>query len=185
MHELYILRHGQTVWNAEGRMQGWGDSPLTPEGEMQAARQYEILRSRDLSAFDGYCSPSGRAIQTAAIAVAPLLGTVRTDDRLREIGVGDWQGKLRRDLPGTGDGVDLLLAHYENAPGGEGLERLRDRARAFLDGLVAPAVIVTHGITSRMIRSLLIGPEVLDLSTPHGGQGVVWHVKDGVQTLLR
>nr|MCW1951852.1 histidine phosphatase family protein [Octadecabacter sp.] len=91
--ELYILRHGQTVWNAEDRMQGWLNSPLTPKGEADAARQGEILRSIDLAGFDFWSSPSGRAIQTAGIACGPLAEAVHTDIRLREIGVGDWAGR--------------------------------------------------------------------------------------------
>ena len=182
--ELYILRHGQTRWNAEGRMQGWLDSPLTDEGQRQAERQRQILQERDLDGFTAVSSPLGRAIQTAGIAVAPLIGAVRTDDRLREIGVGDWSGRLRRDLPEYEDAPDLLIAQYDRAPGGEGLAALRTRATAFLSDLTGPAVLVTHGITSRMIRAVLIGDHVLDLMSANGGQGVVWHVKDGGQSLL-
>ena len=182
--ELYILRHGQTVWNAEDRMQGWANSPLTAEGEMQALRQGEILRARGLEGFAALCSPSGRAFQTAGLAVAPLIETIHTDERLREIGVGDWTGQLRSSLP-VADGPDAWVAHYEHAPNGEGFAALEGRCRAFLEELTGPTVLITHGITSRMIRSILIGPAALAPSSVGGGQGVVYHLKDGAQSLLQ
>ena len=181
--ELYILRHGETRWNAENRMQGALNSPLTPRGEMQAAHQGEILRGCDLTGFRFLCSPQGRAVQTAAIALAEIAHDIHTDDRLREIGVGDWSGLLRDTLPMPG-GPDPYMAQYEMAPNGEGIARLTDRVQAFLDDLDGPAVLVTHGITSRVIRSIAVGPQALANPTIHGGQGCVYHVRDGVQRLL-
>lgn len=181
--ELYVLRHGETVWNAENRMQGELNSPLTPKGEMDAARQGEILRSLPLDGFHFLCSPQGRAVQTAAIAVAPLAAMIRTDDRLREIGVGDWSGRLRDELPKPG-GTDPYMSQYEMAPNGEGWERLEARVRDFLSDLPGPSVLVTHGITSRMIRSVVAGQGAIAVPAVRGGQGCVYHVKDGVQNLL-
>jgi probable phosphoglycerate mutase len=181
--ELYILRHGETVWNAENRMQGWLNSPLTPKGEMHAARQGEILRACDLGGLTAWSSPSGRAVQTAAIAVAPLLHDIHTDPRLREIGVGDWGGRLRDELP-MPEGPDGFVAQYDLAPNGEGLAALEARCRDFLAGLQGPAVLVTHGITSRMIRACLLGPDAVSAAAVHGGQGCVYHIKDGQQQLL-
>jgi probable phosphoglycerate mutase len=181
--ELYILRHGETVWNAENRLQGALNSPLTPRGEMQAARQFEILRGRDLAGFAFFSSPQGRAMQTAGIAVAPLAALIRTDERLREIGVGDWAGLLRHEIP-FADGPDAFMAMYEAAPGGEGVKAVEARCRAFLADLPGPAVLVTHGITSRVLRAIVTGPAALHASTTHGGQGHVYHLKDGQQTLL-
>jgi len=180
--ELYILRHGQTEWNEQDRMQGWLNSPLTPKGEMDAARQGEILRGRDLSGFTFWCSPSGRAVQTAGIACS-IADAVHTDVRLREIGVGDWAGRLRAELP-QGQGDDPYMAQYEMAPNGEGLAAVEVRARAFLGELSGPAVLVTHGITSRVIRSIVVGPKALTGPSIHGGQGCVYHLSGGVQKLL-
>ena len=181
--ELYILRHGETEWNAENRMQGALNSPLTPKGEMDAARQGEILSRCHLDGFSFICSPQGRAFQTAGIALTRIAADIRTDDRLREISVGDWSGRLRDELPKI-EGKDPFMSHYEAAPNGEGFARLEVRCRAFLDDLDGPAVLVTHGITSRMMRALVIGEGAVAVSTVHGGQGCVYHLKDGVQTLL-
>lgn len=181
--ELYILRHGETVWNAENRMQGELNSPLTKKGHMDAARQGEILRDRDLQGFQFLSSPQGRAFQTAGIALADVAVAITTDPRLREIGVGDWSGRLRDELP-MPEGKDPFMSHYEIAPNGEGFAALEVRCRDFLADLSKPSVLVTHGITSRMLRSIIIGEGAIAVPTVHGGQGCVYHLKNGVQVLL-
>lgn len=181
--DLYILRHGQTEWNAENRMQGWLNSPLTPKGHDDATRQAEILNRLDLTGFNFWSSPSGRAFQTAGIACGSIAQTIHTDIRLREIGVGEWSSRLRDELP-MPDGPDPELAQYEMAPGGEGFAAVTARATAFLNDLTGPAVIVTHGITSRALRSVAIGASALDNPSVHGGQGCVYHLANGVQTLF-
>ena len=185
--ELYILRHGETVWNAENRMQGGLNSPLTAQGRSQAIRQNRILAEIDLSGFRAISSPQGRAFETAAIALAQHIPMIRTNDRLREIGVGDWQGKIREGLwegPPVEDGPDGPIAFYEHAPGGEGFDALEARCLDFLAELQGPAVLVTHGITSRMLRTLILGHGRAGLGRLPGGQGNVFHLKDGIQSQL-
>ena len=185
--ELYILRHGETFWNAEGRMQGVLNSPLTPLGRAQAERQAEILEKVDLSGFEVRVSPQGRAFETAAIALARQVSHLRTDDRLCEIGVGDWAGRLRAEL---GQGLDLVegpdgaLELYEHAPGGEGFAALEQRCHGFLSSLDGPSVLVTHGITSRMLRAIATGKTRENMEEMGGGQGVVFHIEKAVQKRL-
>ena len=62
--DLYLMRHGQTVWNAEGRLQGRMDSPLTALGRAQARRQAQLVRGIDAAR---YASNAGRAVETAGI----------------------------------------------------------------------------------------------------------------------
>lgn len=181
--EIYILRHGETTWNAENRMQGELNSPLTEKGQRDAARQGAILAQLDLRGFTFLTSPQGRAFQTAGIALAGIADHIRTDDRLREIGVGDWSGRLRDELP-MPKGKDPFMAQYEIAPNGEGFARLKIRCRDFLADLTGPAVLVTHGITSSIIRGLVVGEKAYAQRTTHGGQGCVYHLKDGDQFLL-
>ena len=185
--ELYILRHGETEWNAQKRLQGWLNSPLTDKGVAQAHRQRELLSACDLTGFTAISSPQGRAFQTAGIAVAPIMGMVRTDERLREIGVGEWAGLCRSELHFEGpanDGPDGPLAYYQNAPGGEGFDGLEARCRRFLSDLQGPSVLVTHGITSRMIRAVVLGIGQQGLSGLPGGQGIIFHLKQGVHTQI-
>lgn len=179
--ELFILRHGETTWNAENRMQGELNSPLTEKGLRDAARQRAILAELDLQGFRFICSPQGRAFQTAGIALAGLADHIRTDDRLREIGVGDWSGLLRDELPMP---KSPYTSQYEIAPNGEGFARLKVRCREFLADLDGPAVLVTHGITSSMIRGLVVGEKAHADRNSHAGQGRVYHLKKGDQFLL-
>ncbi len=185
--EIYVLRHGETEWNAEGRMQGRLHSPLTPTGMTQAARQAEIMNARPLDGVQIIASPQTRALHTAAIVFARSAGFIRTDDRLCEIDVGRWQGRLRCELKIEGDPQmtpDGPIGLYERADGGEGFDALRLRCEAFLDSLTSPTAIVTHGITSRMLRAVYLGLENNRLAELPGGQGVVHHLQNGVQEIL-
>ena len=82
---LYLLRHGQTTWNRDRRIQGQLNSELTELGRQHARRQGEILAGLDLPAgLTAYCSPARRTRQTAGIAFAPLGFVPVFDDRLKE-----------------------------------------------------------------------------------------------------
>jgi len=185
--EIFVLRHGETEWNAQGRMQGALNSPLTDLGREQAAQQAAILADYDLSGFDVICSPQGRAFETAAIALARQVSHIRTDDALREIGVGQWAGKLRSDLSEGKDlieGPDGALELYEMAPEGEGFAALERRCTGFLRQLKRPSVLITHGITSRMLRCMATGLGPSSLENIGGGQGIVFHLKNSSQKRL-
>ncbi|MCH2078524.1 MAG: phosphoglycerate mutase family protein [Rhodobacteraceae bacterium] len=185
--EIYVLRHGQTEWNAEGRLQGALNSPLTALGRRQAEAQRDILASRDLEGFRALMSPQGRVVETAGLAVAPLMGRLEIDVRLREIEVGEWSGLHRDTLGVEYDPAEVpgeTLALYEAAPGGEGLARLEKRCQAFLDDLTGPSVLITHGITGRMLRSLWLGMGQEGVSRMPGGQGIVFHLHEGGQDVL-
>ena len=181
---LYILRHGETEWNASGRLQGHHDSPLTARGRAQAAAQFEVLAQNDLRAYSAFSSPQARALQTAEIALKGLIDPVQPKNALREIALGDWAGQNRAELiaqHGAQDGFDL----YEIAPNGEGFQHLHKRCEAFLVGLRGPAVLVTHGITSRMLRLILTENPISALREMPGGQGVVFRVEGGQQKRLK
>ncbi|MGD9294562.1 MAG: histidine phosphatase family protein [Roseobacter sp.] len=185
--EIYILRHGQTEWNAERRLQGRLDSPLTKTGRAQARMQRAILGNLDLNGFQAFSSPQARAFHTASLALEGLFPAIHTDPRLCEIDVGRWQGKLvselsLADLPSDDEQASLELSG--SAPGGEGFAALRERCTAFLMQLSAPAVIVTHGITSRMLRLVILGLQTDEIGTLDGGQGTVFHLHDGAQSKL-
>ncbi len=185
--ELYILRHGQTTWNAEHRIQGSLDSPLTDAGRAHARAQQEILQSRSLDGFTAFSSPQGRARKTAEIALDGILSPIRRDARLAEIRVGAWEGKRRveLDLPHASDeGYAEGLMLYELAPGGEGFAALRLRCESFLRELTRPAVLVTHGMTSRMLRLILQNMDNSEIGDLEGGQGVIYHLKAGVSRKL-
>ena len=92
--ELYILRHGETLWNQQGRFQGQKDSPLTDKGRRQALAQGEVLRSVKSLPHIVFVSPLGRTLTTAILA-APFIKTHVKDPRLLEINFGAWEGATR------------------------------------------------------------------------------------------
>ncbi|MEL7097869.1 MAG: histidine phosphatase family protein [Pseudomonadota bacterium] len=184
--DCLILRHGETEWNRAGRLQGALDSPLTQRGRAHAAAQGRLVRENGGLGFDWWVSPQGRAQATARIA-AGAETPLRTDAALAEIAMGDWTGKLRAELAAAHPALFQAegLAWYDHAPGGEGLMALGARTQAFLMALQGPAVIVTHGITSRVLRCHLQGLPVDAFEEVGGGQGVVYALCGGVQTCLR
>lgn len=178
---LYVLRHGETAWNTQGRLQGWQDSALTPKGREHAAKQGEILA--DTLTGDEYwvTSPLGRAQHTAQIAGAPA--QLAQDARLREIDMGAWTGWTSAQI--TAERPDLEgFARYHAIPKGETIEDVTARVAAFLADCAGPTVVVTHGITSRILRCLATGQPADRFAEIGGGQGVVYRIEAGVQNLL-
>ncbi len=182
---LYVLRHGETEWNVQSRLQGWQDSPLTAKGRAQAARQRDILRTALSGDEDWVTSPLGRAVHTAQIAGGG--DQIAQDARLREIDMGAWTGlstaeiaQERPDLEG--------FARYSAIPSGETLEDVIRRVEAFLADCTGagggPIVVITHGITSRILRCLATGQPADRFLQIGGGQGVVYRIEGDVQNLL-
>nr|WP_255599343.1 histidine phosphatase family protein [Hasllibacter sp. MH4015] len=184
---LFILRHGETEWNLADRMQGWKDSPLTDLGRAQAAAQGRLLARHAPDHYDIRVSPSGRAQMTAEIALGPMVANAVSDDRLKEINVGHWVGRslgeIRAEFPDIDMSRDRHLWKFD-APGGETLQEMTQRCRAVLDDLTGPTVIVTHGVTSRLLRCLALHLPPTDLGALPGGQGVVHHVEAGRARVL-
>jgi probable phosphoglycerate mutase len=178
---LYILRHGETEWNRSGRLQGHLDSPLTALGRRQAKAQNAILTRHAPADAVAISSDSGRSVTTAQLALAGLDLPLTRDARLREVALGQWQGmtvdEIRRDWSFLTEGRDPFDWKFD-APGGESLAELAARAHAVLDGLAGPTVIVTHGLTSRVLRCLALGRPPEDLGALPGGQGVVHVVEE-------
>ncbi len=181
--DLLILRHGQTEWNRIGQWQGRFDSPLTALGRAQAVGMAVRLAAEGVGPGTHvlWTSPQGRAMATAA-EVARATGLVaHTDSRLREIGVGAWAGlgRSRQEAAWPGPPDEHFLDRYARAPGGETFAALMARALSFLASLDAPAVIVTHGITSRALRSAALGLGEDGLRSVPGGQGVIHRIAAG------
>jgi glucosyl-3-phosphoglycerate phosphatase len=184
--DLLILRHGETEWNLAGRFHGELDSPLSARGRAQAVSVGGLLRDLGVTAatHDLWSSPQGRAVETARLALGPLAMTPRLDARLAEIRVGDWTGlhrdEIRRRWPGP-EGEDLL-AFYGRAPAGEPVADLWERAVAVLREIRRigrPAVVVTHGITSRALRAAALGWDAARMGELQGGQGVIHLIRGG------
>lgn len=147
---LLLARHGQSVWNAEGRWQGQADPPLSGLGERQALDAVDVLTraGSPLPRVDRvWASPLQRARRTAEIIAGGLGLDVATDLRLQEVDAGEWSGKTRSEIEAGWPGY---LEASRRPPGFEDREHLAARALAALADIVAAApgrtvLVVTHG----------------------------------------
>jgi probable phosphoglycerate mutase len=154
---LSLVRHGQTEFNAEGRLQGWCDSPLTPGGLDSVRATADHLAEHPVAA--AYVSPSGRALATAAV-ILERHAAVRssTISGLREFGFGAFEGRPETELTARHDPATLypevLAGTFPGLPGGESGGEFLDRVlssfarieRRHRDGHV---LVVSHGLTLR------------------------------------
>ncbi len=159
---LVLWRHGRTRWNAEGRFQGRLDPPLDETGRRQArAAAPYVAEGLSPETTVVVSSDLARAAETAR-ALAGLLGTgVRLDERLREHGMGSWEGLTREEVADRfpGQYADWLAGRPVLGRGGEEAGAVGERALAALADLpaAAVAVVVTHGGTSGRLLERLLG----------------------------
>ncbi|NNK79304.1 MAG: histidine phosphatase family protein [Litoreibacter sp.] len=187
--ELFLLRHGETEWNLERRLQGQLDSPLTEQGILQARQQAEILSGLSLPAdLRAFCSPLGRARQTAEIALGPLGLNPDLEPGLSEVGLGLWQGvcwdDIARRWPKLYAASDNFFLRSLAAPGGESHAAILERLLQFLGRLSGPAVIVSHGVVLNVLRGLACDLHLEEQAQLTQAQGVVFHIADGKETML-
>jgi glucosyl-3-phosphoglycerate phosphatase len=195
---LFIARHGETVFNAVGRMQGMdAHTPLTWEGCEQAVRMGEALRGhvREPASLALVASPSGRTLQTLALVVAEIHADWhghQTDSRLREIDVGEWEGQyyhaLFPDISALVDAEHKLFKVV--APGGEDYVAVAARLREWLgeQDFASDMLVISHGMTARVLRGLLLGlPDLAGFGAPVApslAQGSMVLIRDGVEQLI-
>ncbi len=185
---LYLLRHGQTDWNRDRRIQGQLESDLTETGRAHAARQGQILAGLDLpEGVAAYCSPQRRTRQTAEIALPAVGLAPRHDDRLKEVYLGDWEGKYYADLAAAdpdGFGQKTVFQLCMSGPG-ETADDLFKRLGAFLDDLTGPAVVVSHGVALTVLRGIVLGADMDAMEKMTRAQGEVWELRDGREIIHR
>ena len=173
MPTIYYIRHGETEWNAEGRLQGVRDIPLNDLGREQAAKAGGILAG--LFARDGrneqslpfVASPLGRARSTMELVRGVLklpLQAYAIDDRLREIGYGSWEGSTLSQMQASDPDVFARRQADKwtvSPPGGESYAQVQARVHDWYDGLTADTVAVAHGGTARALM-VALGFETTD-----------------------
>ncbi|CAA9588090.1 MAG: Phosphoglycerate mutase [uncultured Truepera sp.] len=150
MLELWLVRHAETLWNAERRIQGQSDTPLSGRGLAQAERLAQRLKGTHFDRL--YSSDSRRALHTAEIALGGR--AVQPEPRLREMSYGTLEGKARAELAGTEREAFTVYWHdpYKVAlPGGESWRELDARVFAWLRTLPAEGRVAafSHGGTIR------------------------------------
>jgi broad specificity phosphatase PhoE len=188
---IYYIRHGETEWNAQGRLQGVQDVPLNDLGRRQSASAGRILA--DLFARDGrsegslefVASPLGRARQTMELVRSALRlppAGYAIDDRLREIGYGQWEGSTLAQAQLADPRVFAARQADKwtvSPPGGESYVSVQARISDWYNQLKADTVAVAHGGTA---RALMVA---LGFETPDSAadlmieQGAVYVFGDG------
>jgi probable phosphoglycerate mutase len=188
---IYYIRHGETSWNAEGRLQGTQDIALNDLGRKQAVHAGNILadlfarHDRDKAKLPFVSSPLGRARTTMDLVRRTLglpVAGYALDDRLREIGYGRWEGSTLKEMQAQDP---ELFARRQTAkwtmspPGGETYAAVQVRMQDWYDQLKEDTVAVAHGGTC---RALMV---VLGIETPLSAadltieQGAVYVFGDG------
>jgi len=184
---IFFIRHGETDWNAEGRLQGQRDIPLNDLGRVQAEEAGRILRSlhpqpEDL---DWWVSPLLRTRETAerareAIGLHPA--SYKMDDRLKELSFGHWEGltwkEVRQSAPSA-------ASHREKKkwdatpPDGESYVMLAERVSSFLSKIRRDSVVVSHGGVGRALIHIIGGQTREHAVEQNIWQGKVLLFQDG------
>jgi broad specificity phosphatase PhoE len=188
---IYYMRHGETAWNAEGRLQGTLDVPLNDLGRKQATQAGHVLADllkrdgRDKRSLPFVASPLGRARSTMELVRRVLElppDDYALDDRLREIGYGVWEGSTLAEMQAADPELFArrLTAKWTMAPeGGETYALVQLRMRDWYDSQLVDTVAVAHGGTA---RALMVA---LGIETPASAadlfieQGAVYVFRDG------
>ncbi|SKB99523.1 histidine phosphatase family protein [Bosea thiooxidans] len=162
-HRLILVRHGETDWNREGRLQGGQDIPLNDLGRRQAAEAAGRLKALEpaYAELDYIGSPMQRARETMDILRRELglpEGGYVVEDRLRELTFGEWEGFTWRDVR-KAEREQAQLRERDKwgfvPPGGESYRMLAERVRPVLEGLRRETVIVSHGGVARAVLALV------------------------------
>lgn len=173
MTRLFLTRHGETEWNKEARMQGWGDSPLTPLG----MKQGEWLRDRMIETQIDviYTSPLGRAYRTAETIRGDRDIKIIESDGLKEIRLGRWEG-LSQDEIQKKDMMNYF--YFWNEPlkyvptfNGETFGQVMDRSHNSISDILRKEkgkniLIVTHTVTLKAYLCKLQNREIETIWDP-------------------
>jgi broad specificity phosphatase PhoE len=188
---IYYIRHGETSWNAEGRLQGAQDVPLNDLGRKQAAHAGNILAGlfardgRDKSSLAFVASPLIRARATMELVRGELKlpsAGYALDDRLREIGYGQWEGSTLPEMQVADP--DLFVRRQAekwtvSPPGGESYVAVQARMQEWYASLATDTVAVAHGGTARALMVALGIETALSAADLTIEQGAVYLFRDG------
>jgi broad specificity phosphatase PhoE len=162
---LVFIRHGETDWNVEGRLQGQRDIPLNDTGRAQAKRNGEVVAKLipEAAAFDFISSPLSRTRETMEIVRTAMKldpSAYEIDSRLLEITFGELEGFTYKDIetrqPGWMAMRDASKWDFL-PPGGESYHMLSVRIIGWVETIERPSVVVAHGGVGRVLRAYLLG----------------------------
>ncbi len=158
---VYLARHGQTAYNAEGRFQGQQEIPLDDTGRAQAVDLAERAAGYCFAAL--WCSPLLRARETADVVAARIGLQPIEDARLMETDSGDWTDRSFADVVAEAPDAFAAFANADASfafPGGESFAQQEVRVAAALDDVEAgelPALVVCHGMVIRAALAVRAG----------------------------
>ncbi|MCM1404233.1 MAG: histidine phosphatase family protein [Prevotella sp.] len=173
---IYVVRHGQTDWNLQGRCQGWHDIALNQTGLEQATKLAEMLA--DVKFDVCFSSPLKRALKTTQTIYD---GEIIVDQRIKERGKGKLEGRtdVRQMVK------QMAINYYDPNENRYGIERLADfekRVHAFLNEVLKNYVgknvlVVTHGGVAMCLRAYLDGiPENQDFERYRLENCEIWQI---------
>lgn len=160
---MYLVRHGETTWNASGKIQGFTDVPLSDLGREQAQLLARRLANKKIDCF--YSSDLKRAYETASIVAQPHNQDVMTTPALREMNFGVWEGKTAQEINASYPGqlknwwvnpMDM------NIPQGEKLQDLAARCMYEIKSIInkhnnETVLVAAHGGSIRSIICCVLG----------------------------
>lgn len=162
---LYIVRHGETDWNTEKRIQGQTDIELNENGVRLAELTSEGLKDVEFDYI--FSSPLKRAYKTAEIIRGERTTEIVRDDRLKEMFFGEYEGTTKAERPADCCITTLFKdpGNYVAEGGAESLENLTERAAAFLEEHIFPVeatnpdaqiLLIGHGALNKALMSCLM-----------------------------
>jgi glucosyl-3-phosphoglycerate phosphatase len=163
---LILVRHGESTWNAEHRLQGQLDPPLSAAGREQASELRPLVERLAIPADRVVVSDLSRARETA-----DLLGLDmgRVDPLWREIDVGEWGGRTAAEVDAESGELTNWRGGRRTAPGGESWEEFTARIADAVDGLLADGgswIVVCHGGCIRVVTAHLTGAAPVAIGSP-------------------
>ena len=178
---LYLVRHGQTMFNTKLIIQGWCDSPLTVKGREQAERAGAFFCHEGISFDHAYASPLGRTRETIErITTMPYV----CDSRLKELFFGDCEGERDVIVP-TGPWGDFFMRY-----GGESVQQLTERMNEALTDIMGRTghervLVVSHGTACQVFLERWRAMSAIAMEGIPGNCSVMHLIFDGKAFSLR
>ena len=172
--KIYLVRHGETDWNQAGLLQGQTDIALNVQGLEQAREAAERLKEVPFEI--AFCSPLIRAKRTAETIIGDRKITLTTDERLRELNFGPWEGVDIRTIKDAASQPFTNPGSYIPPEGAESFAQLYKRSGEFVDQVLLPlegtyetVLVVAHGGVNRSILNPILNIPVDDFWRMHMG----------------
>ncbi|MEQ6353415.1 histidine phosphatase family protein [Lysinibacillus sp. M3] len=191
---IYLLRHGETEFNTQGRYQGELDTSLTEMGVQQVQQNAQMLKSLigNPDEWKIVSSPLGRAMQSTEIICETIgydVKKVEKDERLTEVAVGQWAGLTTKEIESSWPNLfqnTNVYNWYFNAPNGEAYDSVVSRLSTWLKDIqhVPNVIAISHGLTGRILRGIYADLKKEDALKLEVSQDVFFKLTDNTITRI-